>query len=83
MARLVKNLISNSSLLLNVHKRCISTTNKVYTFHESDEKGGYKDTRPYPSFKERMIMGFSEIKKEIALWKEEVRDRFEGLPEYI
>ncbi|KAF7266768.1 hypothetical protein GWI33_019944 [Rhynchophorus ferrugineus] len=42
--------------------------------------GGYKDTRPYPSFTERIKMGFNGLKTEIAMWKEEIRDQFEGDP---
>ncbi|KAJ8980185.1 hypothetical protein NQ317_011430 [Molorchus minor] len=60
------------------NKRCISTTAILNTFWEKDDKGGYKDNRPLPSIKERMRDGLKELKHEIALWSEEVKEKLES-----
>nr|XP_022920094.1 complex I intermediate-associated protein 30, mitochondrial [Onthophagus taurus] len=49
-------------------------------FHESDDKGGYKDNRKKPSTTQFIREGFKELKSEIKLWTEEVKDRFDYDP---
>ncbi|KAJ8963838.1 hypothetical protein NQ314_005353 [Rhamnusium bicolor] len=49
-------------------------------FGKGDDKGGYKDNRTLPSLKERMRDGLKELKHEIALWSNEVKERFESDP---
>lgn len=61
-------------------KRKFRTSAALHEFWEKDPKGGYKDTRPPLSFKERMRLGLSELKNEIALWKEEVKDAIDFDP---
>ncbi|XP_030764685.1 complex I intermediate-associated protein 30, mitochondrial [Sitophilus oryzae] len=80
MTRFIRNFLSTSSLLFNSNKRCISTTTKVCTFFERSEKGGYESNRPLPPFKERMRMGLAELKKEVALWSEELKEKFKDDP---
>lgn len=60
--------------------RYLRTSPILNTFWERDDKGGYKDNRPTPSFKETMRTGLQELKKEIALWSHEVKERFESDP---
>lgn len=60
--------------------RYLRTSPLLNTFWERDDKGGYKDNRPAPSFKETMRTGLQELKKEIALWSHEVKERFESDP---
>lgn len=61
-------------------KRYFKTSSKLNTFWEKDDKGGYKDNRPVPPLKERMRVGLKELKKEIALWSEEVKEKLEFDP---
>lgn len=64
-------------------KRFFKTSSKLNTFWENDDKGGYKDNRPPQPLKERMRVGLQELKKEIALWSKEVKERFEFDPVLI
>ncbi|CAG9813347.1 unnamed protein product [Phaedon cochleariae] len=77
-------MLSSYKLICNLCKQCpvryIRTSPCLKTFWEKDDKGGYKDNRQYPSLKERMRGGIKELKHEIALWKEEMKERLESDP---
>lgn len=83
MNGLIRNLISRSVFLNQIGKRSISITNQVCTLWERDDKSGYKPKEPPPQFKERMRLGLTELKKEIKLWSQEVKETWEGDPVLI
>lgn len=66
--------------MCNNNIKYFRTSVVLESFYEHDEKGGYKDKRPKPSTKQLIREGFKELKHEIALWKEEVKERFECDP---
>lgn len=69
------------TIVVNIYqKNYVHTTRVCNTFWERDEKGGYgKKTKTLPNI--QMIRdGFKELKKEVALWKEEVKEHFESDP---
>lgn len=71
--------IPKSRLLNDV--RPIKTTPCAYgLFWEPDEKSGYKDTRPRPSKIQLIRDGMTELKHEIALWRQEVQEALETDP---
>ncbi|KAF5280870.1 hypothetical protein FQR65_LT03019 [Abscondita terminalis] len=47
-------------------------------FYERDDKGGYADNRKFPSKIQMIRDGFKELKQEIALWSEEMKETFEA-----
>lgn len=51
-----------------------------HLFYERDEKGGYKDTRPRPSRTQMIRDGMKELKHEIALWTQEMKEILETDP---
>lgn len=67
------------SILLNNVKQ-FRTTPCTPLFWERDEKGGYKDTRPRPSRIQMIRDGMKEMKHEIALWRQEMKELFETDP---
>ncbi|KAG5868153.1 hypothetical protein JTB14_017346 [Gonioctena quinquepunctata] len=72
--RSICNLCKQSS------KRYFRTSPSLQAFWERDDKGGYRDNRQFPPLKERMREGIKDLKSEIALWTEEVKERFEFDP---
>lgn len=77
MNTLCKTLLAT----ITSQKRCFRTSAclKEY-FWEKDDKGGYDTKIPPLPFRQRMRHGLVELKKEIALWKSEVKEKFEGDP---
>jgi len=61
-----------------VMTRTVSTTNKLFLFYERDEKGGYG--KASPPFKERMKTGLDELKNEVKLWCQEMKEKLDGDP---
>jgi NADH dehydrogenase [ubiquinone] 1 alpha subcomplex assembly factor 1 len=55
-------------------------TARVPLFWERDHKGGYLRDRPKPPRTELIRDGLKELKGEIKLWKDEVKEHFEGDP---
>jgi hypothetical protein len=45
-------------------------------FYEKDEKGGYRKESDIPSRTQMIRDGFKELKGEIKLWKQEVKEKF-------
>ncbi|XP_054733502.1 complex I intermediate-associated protein 30, mitochondrial [Anastrepha obliqua] len=50
------------------------------TFWEREKKSGYKTQLPLPSKKELIVEGLRELKEEIKLWKEEMKEKLETDP---
>lgn len=50
------------------------------TFWEREKKSGYKTSLPEPSKKQLIIDGFKELREEIQLWKNEMKERLESDP---
>ena len=61
------------------NKRAFQTS-AVNCFWERDPKGGYLRDRPRPSTKDLIRDGLKELKEEIKLWKEEVKEHLQGDP---
>lgn len=79
MSSLSKRL-AQCVLKTQIKKNCIHTTSVLSTFWEPYEKGGYKDNREPLSKLESIRQGLKELKSEIALWKDEMKDRLENDP---
>lgn len=52
------------------------TTAACTTFWEREKKSGYKTKLPLPSKKQMILEGLKELKTEIGLWKEEMKEKF-------
>lgn len=57
------------------HSRFLHTSPPLSTFWERDKKSGYKTELPLPSKKQLILDGFKELKSEIALWREEMKEK--------
>ena len=57
----------------------IHTTLANQTFFERDKKSGYRTSIPVTK-KKLILDGLKELKSEIKLWKEEMREKFESDP---
>lgn len=67
----------------NVSARSIQgfhTTAVNTTFWEREKKSGYTKKQPILPSKTMILEGLQELKKEINIWKEEVKEKFEGDP---
>lgn len=71
------------NVLLNDIKHFKTAQCNCALFWEPDEKGGYKDTRPRPSRIQMIRDGMKELKHEIALWRQEMKEALETDPVYI
>lgn len=79
MSTLCRTFLSH----ISSQKRCFRKSACLNIFWEKDDKGGY-DTKMAPlPFKQRMRHGLDELKKEIALWKSEVKETWESDPVLI
>uniref|UniRef100_A0A1B0A8X0 NADH:ubiquinone oxidoreductase intermediate-associated protein 30 domain-containing protein n=1 Tax=Glossina pallidipes TaxID=7398 RepID=A0A1B0A8X0_GLOPL len=61
--------------LSHIHTSPISST-----FWEREKKSGYKTALPLPSRKQMILDGFKELKEEIKLWRQEIKETFESDP---
>jgi NADH dehydrogenase [ubiquinone] 1 alpha subcomplex assembly factor 1 len=64
---------------------CSTTSRLIYTSHvalfwERDPKGGYLRDEPKPRATELIRDGLKELKSEIMLWKEEMKERLDSDP---
>ncbi|CAD6994449.1 unnamed protein product [Ceratitis capitata] len=59
---------------------CIHTTAIRSTFWEKEKKSGYNTKITLPSRKELIVEGLRELKEEIKLWKEEMKEKLESDP---
>ncbi|CAH1975892.1 unnamed protein product [Acanthoscelides obtectus] len=73
-------LLLNETKTYSIKKQYFKKSAILNTFWEPDDKGGYRDDRKFPPFKERMREGLKELKKEIALWSQEVKEHLEADP---
>lgn len=80
MSTLFKTIVSTAA---TCQKRCFRNSACLNIFWERDEKGGYNTKIPPLPFKQRMRYGLEELKKEIALWKTEVKEHWETDPVLI
>lgn len=60
--------------------KCIHTTSTLTTFWERDVKSGYGEKGEKLSTTEMIREGLKELKGEIKLWKEEMKETFEFDP---
>lgn len=58
----------------------IHTTAVCKTFWEREKKSGYKTELPEPSKKKMILDGLKELKAEIQLWSEEMKEKLESDP---
>lgn len=58
----------------------VHTTAVRSTFWEREKKSGYKTKLPEPSKKQLIIDGLRELKDEIKLWRQEVKEKLESDP---
>ena len=58
----------------------VHTTPVCKTFWEREKKSGYKTALPEPSKKTMILDGLKELKAEIELWSEEMKEKFESDP---
>lgn len=67
---------------LITNERIIHTTSPSNTFWEREKGSGYKGKSqlPFKSKKEQILEGLKELKSEISLWKDEMRDKIECDP---
>ncbi|XP_056642184.1 complex I intermediate-associated protein 30, mitochondrial [Diorhabda sublineata] len=73
-----KNIVY--SVCKNCSVRRFHVSPILKTFWERDDKGGYRDGKKLPPLKDRLREGLKELKGEIKLWTEEVKERFENDP---
>lgn len=59
---------------------CFIHTTRVSFIWERDHKGGYLRDKPKHATTELIRDGLKELKGEIMLWKDEMKERFEGDP---
>lgn len=79
---LIKALFRNCAFknIVHINKASFHGTPSKCTFWVPDKKGGYKDTRRQPSTTQLIRDGFKELKHEIKLWSQEVKEHFEADP---
>lgn len=70
-------------VFLTTYLKNIHTTSVLLLFWERDEKGGYRNDRKVISKTELIREGLKELKSEIALWSQEMKDRLENDPVLI
>lgn len=68
------------SLYFSCPKRRFQTSTCLNYFWEKDTKGGYDTAIPPLPYKERMKHGWKELKNEISLWSQEVKEHLESDP---
>ena len=74
----LKHLLTYKTNTYQVRTLHLSRT--LSLFWEPDEKGGYKDNRKPPSTTQMIRDGLKELKSEINLWTQEVKEQFENDP---
>jgi NADH dehydrogenase [ubiquinone] 1 alpha subcomplex assembly factor 1 len=77
-------LLRRFALKISSPSRPVHVGSKLNSIYEKDEKGGYrKNLDDVPSRTELIRDGFKELKGEILLWKEEMREKFACDPLFI
>lgn len=74
------NSSRNPTVSTSFSIRNIYTTPVNETFWEREKKSGYAKKMPTLPSKKMIIDGLQELKQEIALWKEEIKEKFESDP---
>lgn len=70
----------NPTVSTSFSVRNIYTTPVNETFWEREKKSGYAKKMPALPSKKMIIDGLQELKQEIALWKSEIKEKFESDP---
>lgn len=71
----------NSKLILPerlIQVKPIHNSPANFLFFEIDPKDEYRRFRPKPTPKELIRVGLKQIKEEIRMWKNEIKDAWEG-----
>jgi len=76
-------LLRRFALKISSPSRPVHVGAKLNSIWEKDEKGGYRKEGEEPSRTEMIRDGFKELKGEILLWKEEMREKFACDPLFI
>lgn len=72
----VKNRTLNTSNTKSIHTSCT-----MQEFHEYDKRSGYNTNLEIADTRiERIRLGFKQLKKEIKMWKEEMKELLEADP---
>lgn len=76
-ANFLQEKVLNTAIIpaSNVH-----TTPVCKTFWEREKKSGYKTALPQPSKKKMILDGLRELKEEIHMWSEEMKEKLESDP---
>lgn len=75
------NLLQKSLPICSLQSpKSIHTTQVLSEFWEREKKGGYRTEVPLPSKKQLILDGLKELKQEISLWKEEMKEKLESDP---
>ena len=64
-----------SNALRNIHTTAVKST-----FWEREKKSGYGKKYPTIPTKQMILDGLTEMKNEIQMWREEVKEKFESDP---
>ena len=70
----------SSSCCCHQQNRGFHTTLVQTTFWERDKKGGYNRHLKLPSKKQMILDGFKELKGEIRMWREEMKETLASDP---
>lgn len=62
------------------HVQLHTTPNHNRLFYEEDKKGGYKTETEYMTNYEHFLDGVKDLKKEVKLWTNEMKDRLNFYP---
>lgn len=82
-ARSFCHLTTNRYLRLDLEptsSASLHTSESRPLFWERDRRGGYDTRLPELSRKHQILEGLRELKQEIVLWKEEVKEKLESDP---
>ncbi|CAG9862789.1 unnamed protein product [Phyllotreta striolata] len=72
--------LQRSLTCLICRRRSVHTSPVLTTFWEKDDKGGYRDWKKMPPLKDQLREGLKDLKTEIGVWAQEMKERFEGDP---
>lgn len=81
---MTSRLLGRLSQLNIINYRTIYTTNNLSAFHEIDKKSSYPRISDYheeeKTIFQRIKLGYSQLKQEMSLMKEELKEKFQMDP---
>ncbi|KAF4527703.1 hypothetical protein B566_EDAN016370 [Ephemera danica] len=80
---LLKVTSSNSPAIHRLSRHDFQTSSSLQTFWERDRRGGYKSDVQMPSKTQLIRDGLQQLKLEINLWQQEMKEKFESDPVLI